>query len=303
MRMKADIIITNYNYEIYIDDAIKSVLAGGNNFIGKIIIIDDGSTDNSLNLILKYKRNKDIFIVKKSNGGQLSSFNKAMAYIQSDIIFFLDADDVYEQNYISEAIKFYKRNIFCDFLFCNRNFINNKGDKISNIAKGKRIFPEKKYYGYTSIITYLKKLWIGSSTSCISMKRELLEKILPIPYEQDWRTRADDCLVWGASLKGGYKCFLNKQLVNYRIHGKNYHYGHKISKEQLIQRQIAIEKLFNYLTAEYNTKVFENLLAAEFAALPERTISDLKIYLKTLFKTNIDTILKVKQINSIIKNY
>jgi hypothetical protein len=51
----------------------------------------------------------------------------------------------------------------------------------------------------------------------------LLERILPLSFDTDWRTRADDCLVFGASMVGGRKFFLGRPLVRYRIHGGSMH--------------------------------------------------------------------------------
>lgn len=298
--MLCSVVISNYNYEKYIIKAIESILSQSMKEI-EIIVVDDGSQDKSIEYIRKEKYDS-IILIEKENNGQLSCFNAALPYIQGDYVFFLDADDTYEPKYIEKAIQFYEKNSFCDFLFCDRYFIDEKGDKL-NLQKNKRIFPEKKYYGYTSVITYFNQLWIGAATSCISMKKNLLKEILPIPYERDWITRADDCLVWGASLKSGYKCFLKEPLVNYRIHGNNYHCGKNISKDRLYLRNIAINKLFSYLMKEFNTCQFEHLLSSEFSSLPEKTSDDIKYYLKALLKTNINNIIKIRQAISILKNY
>ena len=298
--MLCSVVISSYNYEKYIIDAIESIL---NQSMGEIniIIIDDGSRDKSIEYIKKEKYSS-ITLIEKENGGQLSCFNAALPYIQGDYVFFLDADDTYEPRYIEKAIQFYEKNSFCDFLFCDCYFVDEKGGKL-NLQKSKRIFPEKEYYGYTTVVTYFTQLWIGAATSCISMKTNLLKKILPIPYEQDWITRSDDCLVWGASLKSGYKCFLKEPLVNYRIHGNNYHYGKNISKDRLYLRDIAINRLFFYLMKEFDTSQFIHRLSHEFSLLPEKTSDDLKYYLKALFKTNINNIIKINQAISILKSY
>lgn len=301
--MKISVVITNYNYEAYIGAALSSIQnQSQNGHIDQIIVIDDGSTDNSINKLTEYSDKQDMIVLEKSNAGQLSCFNAALEYIVGDIVFFLDADDVYHPSYIEKATTYYKNNPFCDFLFCDRNFIDQNNQNIE-ITKKKRIFPEKSYYGYTPVITYTNNLWIGAATSCLSMKTELLKKILPIPYESDWITRADDCLVWGASLALGYKCFLNEKLVSYRIHGDNYHHGKQIGKSKLHKRNLAINRLFKYLTHEYDTDKFEHLIAHEFGALPEKTLEDLKIYMKALSKSNMNNFIKLRQAMSIMKNY
>jgi len=300
--MNVTIIITNYNYGKFLYEALDSLRA--QSYPGmQIILVDDGSTDNSVELINMHKYNEFISkLVKKQNKGQLSCFNAALPYIEGDIVFFLDADDVYSSDYIEKALGFYKQNPKCDFLFCDRVFIDENGKKI-NKNNTKRIFPLKCEFGYTPIAAYMTNQWIGAATSCISMKTSLLKKILPIPYESEWITRADDCLVWGASLKLGYKCFLNEPLVQYRIHGNNYHHGKSIDIDRLYHRSVAINKLFSFLTKEYDTYQLQYLIAQEFSSLPEKKGEDLKIYLRALAKSNINNVMKARQALSIFKNY
>ena len=60
--------ITNFNYGEYIEKSIESVLNQTiKNF--ELIIIDDGSTDRSLEILKKYENNKDIKFIKQKNKG------------------------------------------------------------------------------------------------------------------------------------------------------------------------------------------------------------------------------------------
>jgi glycosyltransferase involved in cell wall biosynthesis len=300
--MKVSIAINNYNYSRYITECVDSVLSQTyQNF--EIIVVDDGSTDNSVDIIKqKYSNEERIKIVLQKNAGQLSTFNKALDYISGDIVCFLDADDTYNPKYLENIVKYYKENNICDFLFCDRNYIDDKGN-IIEVDKKKHILSEKECYGYTPAITFLNKLWIGSSTSCISMKIALFRDILPIPFERDWITRADDCLVWGASLKMGYKCYLNDPLVNYRVHGSNYYYGRKNSNEQLYIRDLRVERLFSFFSTDLGYAHIYEKLALEFKALPDKTKKDVVIYLRILFNSDASFIRKTKQALSILRSY
>ena len=92
------IVITNYNYSNYIGDAIESAI--NQDFPNKeIIVVDDGSTDDSISVIDRYSN--DINIVKQSNGGVSSARNTGVANSQGDFIAFLDADDFWMSNKIS----------------------------------------------------------------------------------------------------------------------------------------------------------------------------------------------------------
>jgi len=299
--MKVTVVITNYNYADYIIECVDSVLNQTYKNV-EIIFIDDDSKDSSVEILNKnYSDIENLIIIKKENGGQLSAFNKAVKYVTGEIVFFLDSDDIYKPNYIEKAVDFYKQNPKCDFLFCKRDFIDENGKKLI-INKTKRIFPLKREYGYTPLATYMTNQWIGAATSCISMKKSLLKKILPIPFESEWITRADDCLVWGASLKLGNKYFLNESLVQYRIHGNNYHHGKTITKDKQYLRSLSINKLFAFFTKDYNNHQLQYMISQEFSSLPEKKLEDLKIYLRALAKSNISNIFKLRQALSIFKN-
>jgi cellulose synthase/poly-beta-1,6-N-acetylglucosamine synthase-like glycosyltransferase len=87
----ASIIIDNYNYGRLLKDAIDSALAQTYRNT-EVIVVDDGSTDNSREIIAGY--GDRIIPVLKENGGQASALNAGFAVSQGDVILFLDADDV-----------------------------------------------------------------------------------------------------------------------------------------------------------------------------------------------------------------
>ncbi len=78
-RPKVAVLVSNYNYAEYIRQAIESVLAQTyKNF--ELIICDDGSTDNSKEIIAGYcLHDSRISLIAKENGGQASGFNAAFA--------------------------------------------------------------------------------------------------------------------------------------------------------------------------------------------------------------------------------
>ncbi|SOB91247.1 glycosyltransferase involved in cell wall bisynthesis [Ureibacillus xyleni] len=102
-------IITNYNYEKYIADAIQSVLNQTyNNY--EIIIVDDGSTDHSLDIIYEYKQNYPdvIKVIEQENSGQAVAFNNAFKLARGEIIAFLDADDYWYSNKLEKIAKYHQ---------------------------------------------------------------------------------------------------------------------------------------------------------------------------------------------------
>lgn len=117
---KVSIIVPVYNVEKYIDKCLSSLVNQTLNDI-EIIIVNDGSIDNSEHIILKYKEKypSKIVYLKKENGGLSDARNFGMPYAKGDYIAFLDSDDyveldTYEKLY-NRAIQTDADMVECDF--------------------------------------------------------------------------------------------------------------------------------------------------------------------------------------------
>jgi len=89
--------ITNFNYGKFLNNCIKSVL--NQNFKNfELIIIDDGSTDNSLKILKKFKKKQNIRFIFQKNKGLIKTNNIAIRASKGDFILRLDADDYLDPN-------------------------------------------------------------------------------------------------------------------------------------------------------------------------------------------------------------
>jgi len=282
IKIKTTCIINNYNYSAYITEAIDSVLKQTLKF-DELIIIDDGSTDNSVEIIIaKITGCNYAKLIKKSNKGQLSCFNEAFKLAEGNLIFFLDADDLYEKDYHEKVLDFYKKHPECDFLFCGKTeFGRENRVALYNVTSCD--------LGYSLISTLYRKTWIGGATSTLAIKRSILTKILPLPFEDEWITRADDCLVFGASLAGARKFFLALPLVRYRVHQNNYFYGkNHFDDYYRYSRERAIIKLFSYLVKKNNLDGnLWRLIVLEFRTQTKPYFKNYKLYLKIIWDFNL----------------
>ncbi|EAL1176653.1 glycosyltransferase [Campylobacter coli] len=109
------IISAVYNVEKYLDDYFKSIINQRLDFKKNIfmVLVDDGSTDNSANIIKKYQKKypKNIVYLYKENGGQASARNLGLKYMQENNyktpwVTFTDPDDFLDRNYFYEVDKF-----------------------------------------------------------------------------------------------------------------------------------------------------------------------------------------------------
>ncbi|PLX70653.1 MAG: hypothetical protein C0602_03850 [Denitrovibrio sp.] len=166
------VLINNYNYAGFIKQCIDSVLNQTyQNF--EIIFVDDGSADNSKEVVETYtdKRIKSIF---KKNGGQASAFNVGFEASKGEIICFLDSDDWWKENKLETLLKWH-------------NFLDGDYAMIQHVVdiwyKGEiSPFRPALYQGdcFTHTIeTGQLGLFVGSSG--LSFTREMLDKVMPVP--------------------------------------------------------------------------------------------------------------------------
>lgn len=103
MNKLVSIILPVYNVEKYIEKCIQSILDQSYIYF-ELLVINDGSVDNSIRIIEKFK-DKRITIYHKKNGGVSEARNFGLNKIKGDYIYFIDADDWIEPNLLATCIK------------------------------------------------------------------------------------------------------------------------------------------------------------------------------------------------------
>ena len=105
MDYKLSILLPVYNGEIFLDQCIESMLNQTyDNF--ELLIIDDGSIDNSKNIINNYNDSRITFIENKKNIGLTRTLNKGLKLAQGDYIARIDQDDISIENRIFEQMNY-----------------------------------------------------------------------------------------------------------------------------------------------------------------------------------------------------
>jgi glycosyltransferase involved in cell wall biosynthesis len=273
--MLATCLINSYNYRPYVGEAVESALRQSRPF-DQILVVDDGSSDGSLELLeQQYGREPRVQIIGKTNGGQLSCFNHAIRLVSGELLFFLDADDRYRPSYLADALACYERT-GADFLIAG---FQNFG--VPERPDPKPISRERDW-GMSVLTTLFEGTWIGAPTSCLSMGASLARRILPSPFETQWRIQADNVLVYGASLLGAHKYQLGKPLIERRVHGANLYYGRRADPLATMRFALAKNRLIAWYAeqAGYNVADLPRLLSREFRTLERPTIKEYRRYLR-----------------------
>lgn len=157
------IVIVNYNYGEYLKYAIESIVQQSyTNY--ELIIIDGGSTDNSIDIIKSYSSKIKYWVSEKDNG-QSNAFNKGFSRATGDYFFWLNADDILVPNSLDIVAKYINKNIECKWFVANTIFF----DENNTIIRCRRGIKWKDFlihngpiyvYGPTSI--FHKSLFIES---------------------------------------------------------------------------------------------------------------------------------------------
>jgi len=97
-------IIPLFNGAVFIEEALNSVLAQTLP-PAKIIVVDDGSTDNGADIVAGMAREHNISLIRKPNGGQSSARNLGIAHSETPLIALLDQDDIWYPHHLEQLVK------------------------------------------------------------------------------------------------------------------------------------------------------------------------------------------------------
>lgn len=158
------VVIPLYNKELSIQNTIHSVL---NQTVQdfEIVIVNDGSTDNSVEKVVEIFDAR-IRIINKPNGGVSSARNMGVEEAKYEWIAFLDGDDLWKVNHLEEIVKMMKlfpnEQIYCTSFVCDNQVSKSKSLKDDIIVLNTKEYFKLAYFGaviWTSILVVNKRLF------------------------------------------------------------------------------------------------------------------------------------------------
>jgi glycosyltransferase involved in cell wall biosynthesis len=267
------IMMPAYNAEKYIVQSIDTVIAQSySNW--ELIIVNDGSTDKTVDVIAAYATDPRIKIIHQENGGEASARNTALNNMQGEFVSFLDSDDLYMPNTLADRLEYLNNHPEYGVVVSDGIFMTDEGNTLGQLSD---IRPRPDCSGDILEILVLSPGVVGPPIG-LMMRRELVENLAlrfdtTVGYGTDWD-------FWTRLARHTQFGYLNQVTHYYRIHETNMTRSsgrQKIINDWIYGRmKVFNSDWFDDLSVAARQRFFFNLLINLLADQPDKQESILK---------------------------
>lgn len=238
------IIIANYNYAGLVGEALETALEQlYPQELFEVIVVDDGSTDHSLDVIAKFGDRGNLRVISQPNLGQAAAFFAGAAVAKHDWLCLLDSDDGFKPEKLARVDE-YLRSVG------NRHRFICHDVEVCDESRGSA-YSWFKHRNLTRESLAVDQAGGGYpfANPCGQIyHKSLLQALAPWLDLRSWKRGADNPLVWGALMIAGRVGYLHEQLAVYRIHANNYFMGSGlVAKMDWLERWPALIEFLEYL--------------------------------------------------------
>lgn len=216
MSPRVSVLLTSYNYAEYIGETIASVLGqrGMNDF--EIVVIDDASTDDSLDVIDSFDDPRVRVVRHSSNQGHLGTMNEAFGCARAPYLVQIGADDRWRPDFLMRTVPILDAEPTVGLVHTNMALIDERGAVTQSRATN---IPVPGGFKGNELRWLLFENYFPPHGTLF--RREALDAIggafdARFPLSEDWR-------LWLNALKRWESYFLDEVLVEYRVHSRNLH--------------------------------------------------------------------------------
>ena len=197
---KVSIVVPVYNGERYIRETLQSVKRQTEED-WELLLVDDVSTDKSLEVIEEYVNDQIHLIRLPENSGAAAARNRGIKEAKGKYLAFLDADDIWDEEKLTKQLLFMEEKD-CAFSYTGYEFADSEGVSVEKIVR----VPRKLNYGQA-----LKNTTIFTSTVMFDLEK-ISKDMVEMPL-----VPSEDTATWWKVLRSGYEAHgLNEALTLYR---------------------------------------------------------------------------------------
>ena len=219
------IVVPCYNHEKYVKETIESIINQTYKNI-ELIVIDDGSKDNSVKVIQELADKYNFIFIHRSNKGVSETLNEGIKLSKGEYISFIASDDIFSENKLEILLNELKDLENTCMVFGDAEFIDENSKPLYKDLESRKTnsFIEfytdnnrliKKNYEIGSYETLIYSNYIPAMS--VLCKRESLFRVGLF----DTNLKIEDYPMWLKLSKLGKIVYVNKVVAKYRIHGLN----------------------------------------------------------------------------------
>lgn len=195
------VVIPTFNRATLLDDAIKSVSAQNTEHV-EIIVVDDGSTDNTRSVLARYGNHVQYHY--QQNQGPAAARNAGIERAKGEYIAFLDSDDVWCPSFLSTVLPCFEADPGLGAVVADSEMWSSTGETVtSRFAQRGVVFPSGTPIPFADVAP----VWLNSSlfsTCCLVIRRSAIARLMPGPFDTTLRSYED----WDFELRMYLSCFV-----------------------------------------------------------------------------------------------
>ena len=312
---KISVLIPSYNHENYIKEAIESVL--NQTFQDfELIIIDDGSTDKTVDKIKEFDDERIQLYVFEKNQGAPNAINNCIKRAKGEYIAYISSDDVWELDKLEKQVNFMEKNPSIDVLFTKVSFIGENSEILDENSSNVEL-----YNFYKDIFDknnrsreeWLKRFFLKGNCIChpsILIKKEIYD-IVGLYDER--LANLPDFDMWVRICFNHDIYILDEKLVRFRIRDNDAnissptpetHKRIKFEQKQILNHYLSIDDVSLFLKIFPDSRKYGKVIKELIPYFLGRIACDLKKDVYYLWGLElIYGSMKSNEINLILKDY
>lgn len=206
-------VVPCYNYGRYLAECLRSIFNQEGNYDFEVIVIDDGSTDNTRQVLAEFTDPRLRLFFHQENAGHAVTINEGLSLARGSFVARIDPDDRYRPCFLSTLVEKFYAYPDIGLVYADAALINENGEVTLEGSDGLHRNLEFKGNEFVSL---LETNFICSPT--VIAKREAWQKALPVP---EWLAFHD----WYFTLLLAREydfCYVNRVVAEYRVHPENH---------------------------------------------------------------------------------